>query len=47
MRSMLDHCNAKLLSLHEDGQRYTGPFELPSPTEDHLSMVREIVERGE
>ncbi len=47
MRQVLDHCKEKLESLHEDAQRYTGPFELPSPTEEELTMVREIVERGD
>ena len=46
MRHVLDHCKEKLGSLHEDVQKYTGPFELPSPTEDELSMVRETAERG-
>ena len=46
MRHVLDHSREKLESLHEDVQKYTGPFELPSPTEDELSMVRETAERG-
>ena len=46
MRQVLDNCKEKLVDLHEDVQKFTGPFELPSPTEDELSMVRETAERG-
>ena len=46
MRQVLDHCKEKLTDLHEEVQKFTGPFELPPPTEDELSMVRETAERG-
>ena len=45
LRSMLDHITEKLAGLHEDAQRYVGPFELPEATEDEVAWVRRIVER--
>lgn len=45
-RHVLDHTTEKLRDLHEDAQKYTGPFELPEPTDDDLASMREIVERA-
>jgi hypothetical protein len=32
--------------LHEDAQRYTGPFEFVEPGEEEIGRVRSIVEQG-
>ena len=42
---MLDHTREKLTGLHDDAQRYVGPFELPEATEDEVAWVHRIVER--
>lgn len=45
LRSMLDHTREKLAGLHDDAQRYVGPFELPDATEGEVAWVHRIVER--
>ena len=45
MRLVLDHCREELTDLHEETQRYTGPFELEGPGEEDLAWVRELMER--
>ena len=44
MRHVLDHCDEKLEELHQETQRYTGPFELREPLEDEVAWVRQLVE---
>ena len=43
---MLDHCEEKLKELHQETQRYTGPFDLREPVEDEVAWVRQLVEAG-
>ena len=45
LRHVLTHSHEKLIDLHEETQRYTGPFELVEPDEEELAWVREIMER--
>ena len=46
MRHVLDNVKEELQGLHEDPQRYTGPFDLVEPGEDEIGWVRGIVEQG-
>ncbi len=44
MRHVLDHCEEKLKELHQETQRYSGPFELAEPVEDEVAWVQQLVE---
>ena len=45
LRQMVEFTRAGLTDLHEEAQRYTGPFDLITCTEAHLKFVRRLVER--
>ena len=45
-RHVLDDTTEQPQELHKDAQHYTGPFELPEPTEEDLASLRAIVERA-
>ena len=45
LRHVLDHSKERLIDLHKETQRYTGPFELAEPDEEELAWVREIMGR--
>ncbi len=45
MRHALTHGREKLIDLHKETQRYTGPLEPVEPDEEELAWVWEIVER--
>ena len=45
LRHVLTHSREKLIDLHKETERYSGPFELVEPDEEELSWVREIMER--
>ena len=45
LRQMVEFTRAGLTDLHEEAQRYTGPFDLITRTEAHLKFVRGLVER--
>ena len=44
MRHVLDHSEEKLKELHQETQRYTGPFDLAEPGDDEVAWVRQLVE---
>jgi hypothetical protein len=44
VRDRLDELKHLLLTLHEQVQPYTGPFELPEPDEEIRAMVERVVE---
>jgi hypothetical protein len=44
VRANLDKPRATMLDLHEQVQKYTGPFELPEPDEDLRATIEKIVE---
>ncbi len=46
MRHVLDHCEEKLKELHQETQRYSGPFDLPEAGEDEVTSMLEVVERA-
>jgi DNA modification methylase len=42
--AVLDLCEEKLKELHQETQRYTGPFDLREPGDDEVAWVRQLVE---
>ena len=45
LRHVVDHTKAKMEGVHEEAQRYTGPFELPEAGEEDVAWVRRLVGR--
>jgi hypothetical protein len=44
VRTNLDKAKATMIDLHENVQKYTGPFDLPEPDEELRATVENIVE---
>ncbi len=45
MRHVLTHGREKLIDLHKETQRHTGPFQLVEPDDEELAWVWAIMER--
>ena len=45
LRHVLTHSREKLIDLHKETQRYTGPLQLVEPDEEELAWVWAIMER--